>query len=741
MKYFFPILFFVSLVLSQSSLSERYTTYSELEQKLNEWENNFGSNSDPFPQIQNEGIIYHHEIIGYSGVDNLPIWAVKLSFNADIDEDEPKMLILGQCHAEEIYGLEIAIELIEWFLNPFNSENSIYLQSIFSIMSNSEVWIVPTHNPEGLEVVHGYYDINNNWLQDESFRKNKFDANMNGIFDFVLGVGDDIDGVDLNRNYDFNWIFGDDFNQLDSGCSTNPSYLSNFDYYRGTEPFSEPEIRAIRDFTLENNFLLSIAYHSSRSGCVAEKVIYPWIWEDDKSAPDIDVISELGIEISQKIPTQDGLSYYYPTNSKSMRGNAHDWLYANTGCIQYLIEVGTSDIQSSDVNVIEDTISRNMQGLLYLLKKGAGTSIQNGPDVYQISGLVKDINGEPINAEVKILENHGPMLKPRMTDDFGRFRRILKEGLYTIEVSSFGYETYTSSVSPSSSSITELEITLNELPYYNLNFNLLNSDIEGEMYALLKGDFNEIEIDFSNQIELPEGDYQLFINSDYYLPKFLNINLNQDTMVDIEIYNKGVFTYDSFENSNNWVNNNGLVIEDNQLKSQSSSYYQYNQNKSIRMSKDLSQFDNLDFILKVRLKNELEWDNDKLIFRLSSENSDAYSIIKQISSHNFEWYDAYIPFNIVDERKYLEIVLETDGSVNYRGFNIDNIELLYQCNGLKGDLDSSGYLNISDVILIVDEILIAINSQQLTNCLADINNDNIINIFDLILVIENILEN
>ena len=741
MKYLFPILFFVSLVLSQSSLSERYTTYSELEQKLNEWENNFGSNSNPFPQIQNEGIIYHHEIIGYSGVDNLPIWAVKLSFNADIDEDEPKMLILGQCHAEEIYGLEIAIELIEWFLNPFNSENSIYLQSIFSIMSNSEVWIVPTHNPEGLEVVHGYYDINNNWLQDESFRKNKFDANMNGIFDFVLGVGDDIDGVDLNRNYDFNWIFGDDFNQLDSGCSTNPSYLSNFDYYRGTEPFSEPEIRAIRDFTLENNFLLSIAYHSSRSGCVAEKVIYPWIWEDDKSAPDIDVISELGIEISQKIPTQDGLSYYYPTNSKSMRGNAHDWLYANTGCIQYLIEVGTSDIQSSDINVIEDTISRNMQGLLYLLKKGAGTSIQNGPDVYQISGLVKDINGEPINAEVKILENHGPMLKPRMTDDFGRFRRILKEGLYTIEVSSFGYETYTSSVSPSSSSITELEITLNELPYYNLNFNLLNSDIEGEVSALLKSDFNEIEIDLENQIQLPEGDYQLFINSDYYLPKFLNINLNQDTMVDIEIYNKGVFTYDSFENSNNWVNNNGLVIEDNQLKSQSSSYYQYNQNKSIRMIKDLSQFDNLDFILKVRLKNELEWDNDKLIFRLSSENSDAYSIIKQISSHNFEWYDAYIPFNIVDERKYLEIVLETDGSVNYRGFNIDNIELLYQCNGLKGDLDSSGYLNILDVILIVDEILIATDSQQLTNCLADINNDNIVNIFDLILVIENILEN
>ena len=740
MKHLFSILFFSSLVLCQSSLSERYTTYSELEQKLNEWNNNFGSNSDPFPQIQDEGIIYHHEIIGYSGVDDLPIWAVKLSFNADVDEDEPKMLILGQCHAEEIYGLEIAVELIEWFLNPFNSENSIYLQSIFSIMSNSEVWIVPTHNPEGLEVVHGYYDINNTWLQDESFRKNKFDANMNGVFDFVLGIGDDIDGVDLNRNYDFNWVFGDDFNQLDSGCSTNPSYLSNFDYYRGTEPFSEPEIRAIRDFTLENNFLLSIAYHSSRSGCVSEKVIYPWIWEDDKSAPDIDVISELGIEISQKIPTQDGLGYYYPTNSKSMRGNAHDWLYANTGCIQYLIEVGTSDIQSDDIGVIEDTIGRNMQGLLHLLKKGAGTSIQNGPDVYQISGLVRDVNGNPVSAEVKVLENHGSMLKPRLTDDFGRFRRILKEGLYTIEISSFGYETYISSVSPSSSSVTELDITLNELPYYNLSFNMLNYNSDEDIFAYITNEFNEIEIDLNEQINLPAGDYKLFINSSIYLPKFLNINLNQNSIIDIDMKNKGVFIYDSFEDSNNWVNNNGLIIEDNQLKSQASNYYQYNQNKSIRMNEDLSEFSNLDFILKVRLKNELEWDNDNLIFRLSSEDSDSYSVLEKISNHNFEWHDIYIPFNILDERKYLEIVLETDGSVNYRGFNIDYIELFYECNGLKGDIDNSGNLNISDIILIVDSIL-SNDSNELINCLMDINNDNIINIFDLILVVENILEN
>lgn len=741
MKHFVFIFFIINIACTQSSLSERYTTYSELEEKLNEWNELYGSNSNPFPQISDEGIIYHHEIIGYSGVDNLPIWAVKLSFNANVDEDEPKMLILGQCHAEEIYGLEIAVELIEWFLNPFNSENSIYLQSIFSIMSNSEVWIIPTHNPEGLEVVHGYYDVNNIWQQDESFRKNKFDANMNGVFDFVLGIGDDIDGVDLNRNYDLNWVYGDEFNQLDGGCSTNPSYLSNYDYYRGTEPFSESEIQAIRDFTLDNNFLLSIAYHSSRSGCVSEKVIYPWIWEDEKSAPDIDVISELGVEIAQRIPTQDGQGYYYPTNSKSMRGNAHDWIYANTGCIQYLIEVGTSDMQSDNIDIIEDTISRNMQGLLYLLKKGAGTSIQNGPDVYQISGLVKDISGNPINAEVKILENHGSILKPRMTDEFGRFRRILKEGLYTLEVTAFGYEAYVATVSPSSSSITELNIVLNELPYYNLSFNIANLESLENLNGTISDQNNEFELDLSSTLELPQGDYKIFLKTDYNLPYFANVSLNDDLILDIDIKNKGLLIFDNFESYSNWINNENFSINDNQLKSQESDFYQYNEFKSIRLNEDLSQLNNVDYVLRVNLKNELEWDNDKLIFRLSSEDSDLFSVLKEISNHNYDWHDIYIPFNVVDERKYLEIVLETDGSVNYRGFNIDNIELFYECIGLKGDLDNSGYLNISDIILIVDNILMNYDSSQIINCLADMNHDNVINIFDLINVVEKILEN
>ena len=114
MKFYALILF--SLVFS---LSERYHTFHEIEEKLHEWEVEFSDNSDPWPDYYpGSGIIYQLYEIGRSSRDDLPIYAVKLSYNANVDEDQARVLILGQCHAEEIYGVEIAMELIDWLLHP-----------------------------------------------------------------------------------------------------------------------------------------------------------------------------------------------------------------------------------------------------------------------------------------------------------------------------------------------------------------------------------------------------------------------------------------------------------------------------------------------------------------------------------------------------------------------------------------------------------------------------------------------
>ena len=109
-------------------------------------------------------------------------------------------------------------------------------------------------------------------------------------------------------------------------------------------------------FALENNFLLSIAYHSSRSGCVAERVIYPCLWSGPKLSPDYQVIQPLGQEIAELTLLEVGDGNYHFAASGSMRGNAHDWMYSQAGCIQYLIEVGTDNMQPEDVELIENTI-------------------------------------------------------------------------------------------------------------------------------------------------------------------------------------------------------------------------------------------------------------------------------------------------------------------------------------------------------------------------------------------------
>ena len=130
MKFYFLIL--TSFVFC---LSERYHTFYEVEQQLLDWELEFSNNNSPWPaQYPESGIIYSLHQIGLSENDQLPIYAVKLSYNANQNEDEPRILILGQCHAEEIYGVQMSMRLIEWLLHP---ENTSWINDLKTFMKKN----------------------------------------------------------------------------------------------------------------------------------------------------------------------------------------------------------------------------------------------------------------------------------------------------------------------------------------------------------------------------------------------------------------------------------------------------------------------------------------------------------------------------------------------------------------------------------------------------------------------------
>ena len=63
------------------------------------------------------------------------------------------------------------------------------------------------------------------------------------------------------------------------------------------------------------------------------------------------------------------------------------------------------------------------------------------------------------------------------------------------------------------------------------------------------------------------------------------------------------------------------------------------------------------------------------------------------------------------------------------------------CNGegSNGDANLDGYVNISDIIILVDYIIVNSGNELINDCSNDLNLDGIVNITDLILIIEQIL--
>ena len=673
-NYIFLSLIFYAFSFSHGRLSERYHTYEEVRDSLFSWNEQFGQNQEPNELYPGSGIIYYLEEIGVSSHEGLPFWGVRLSFNADQKQDKPRILLLGQCHAEEILGVEITMEIISMFLHPEDHQEWHY--NMAALLYSSEIWILPTHNPEGLRVVHGYEE-DGHWIQDESFRKNKTDVNLNGIFDYVVGVGNDSDGVDLNRNYDFNWIFGDGPYEYDNGVG---SYQSHYDYYKGHEPFSELELQAIRDFAFREDFLLSVSYHSSRSGSVAEKVIYSWLWEDSKPSPDLEVISEIGDEIANKIIREDGGGGYLPVAHGTKKGNAHDWFYSQTGTIQYLIEVGTQNMQPNDINLIEGTIDRNLNGVFYMMNRAIGYNFGDlAAPANQVSGIISNsVTGEIIeNAQVKILEMDGGMLKPRLSDEFGRYRRLLSNGSYTMQISAEGYYSQEIIVNSSSATITYRNIELNPRQNYVLELNLnIPENYQLPIYIDIISDVKTYTYNINdgiNLLDLYADNYQFKVYSQDLFTQFFEYNLFENSTFYIDLnYSETVFE-ENFDNLNNWsIISGNWSLENGNLVSQTSLTYDEGAFWKIKYNEDIFVNDDVQVNLVLDFKKEFEWEHDYAFFDFNANNN-SYEFYAQ--DHNWNQHRLEIP---IDNINQLIIGIYADSTVQYRGLEIDNLKLVSQ---------------------------------------------------------------
>lgn len=406
------ILSAVLIVSSVYAIDPRYHTYGEMVDEM-------VRASLEYPAI------CRLETIGISSFFQLPILAMKISDNPDLEEDEPRFLFNGVHHATEIIGVEVCLYMMWDLLTRYDTSPEIR-----AWIDSNEIWLVPMVNPDG-------HYINFNVVCD-SWRKNAQDNNGNGQFD------PDYDGVDLNRNYDFLWHLG----------NPNPSSRE----YRGAFPFSENETQAIRDLAISKKFVFDICYHADKDPTLGESVYYPWRWGNAFS-PDYLHIKEVAESIAYRIINDMGSTPYTPIWGDATDGGlARNWLYYAIGTFPFTIEISTS-YQPPGYRV--DSICQKVtNGSYYLFKRILGPSI---------TGHITDaITGQPIAAEVRIRQAYAlpDTILPRYADlNFGRYRRILKPGYYTIEFLAPGYETVRiESVLVQTNTPTVLDIQLQPSP-------------------------------------------------------------------------------------------------------------------------------------------------------------------------------------------------------------------------------------------------------------------------------------
>lgn len=673
MKRFFVIILVLiwAAMSAQVALDPRYHTYDEFVAEI------FALQAAYPDTVMVVQIGTTLGVIPYQ--DPIPIYAVKISDNVTVDEDEPEILYLGPCHAEEILGIEVNMFMLNEMLTYKNIPPfSVWLQ-------NLEIWIVPQYNPEGLQVVM------DDW--DETYRKNKRDNNENGIFDFVPGAGGDIDGVDPNRNYSFNWIHGEKLYE-GSGAEWN-------DYYRGPGPFSEGESQTIRDFASQHHFIYSIAWHSSRSGLLSENVYYSFNWDGVKECPDIQLHTSIGLNVANRIMKQGSVSVPYPSSASTGRkGGANDWFYKAYGTVQLLIECGTQNMQPTNdppLYLIDDTCERCRNGAYWLMRRALGY----GADAAMLTGNITDaVSGDPLKARYLVEEREASFFDPRFSDElYGRFWRPISTGTYTLRIAKKGYQGHTQSVTVNNSTWTIRNIALTPLAEVDVSGTITcdSLPVDGEI-IVFNGEYIDPDTisftggnyNFSNF----EGEHEIIVMADGCVPhiQLLSLSAGSQTL-DIELLPEVIVYEEDWEDdlsawsvNGDWALTENSILGNYSVTDSPDEFYQNGSTATLTKNIAINMFGvSTDAAIVFWHKYQTEHDNDFCSVEYTT-NGANWTALSSYSGYSEGWKREIIPVpQLIDSFIFLRFVLSADASVDDPGWWIDDFKIVASTGASAGN--------------------------------------------------------
>ncbi len=244
---------------------------------------------------KNAGETANIEEVGRT-VEGQPIHAVHLT---RVEDDRPQVLLTGNVHGTEVIGSEVALAVLERLC-------ALELDGAAAdLLDLADVTVIPAVNLDSRGIA--------------------VDAFLEGKWRCKAPRGN-ANGVDLNRNFPFPKGAKDVWYPL-SGTT-----ITWMPWYRGPEPLSEPEARAVAELTEQRGFAAAINLHS-----VSRLFLYPYCYSH-KEPVDLALFKSMG-------QAYIGAQTIHPYKMKQSRswyailGDLDDYLYDAFGTLSVTVEL------------------------------------------------------------------------------------------------------------------------------------------------------------------------------------------------------------------------------------------------------------------------------------------------------------------------------------------------------------------------------------------------------------------
>ena len=226
--------------------------------------------------------------------------------------------VLYNCsiHANEWITAVLGMKFIERFSKSYVLDTNIFGYRARDLFEECSLYIIPMMNPDGVDLVTGYFNENDRIYKQANIIASKYPA-----IPFPSGWKANIKGVDLNLQFPANWEEARQIKYAEGFRTPAPRD------YVGVAPITQPESIALYNFTNRNNFRLTISFHSQG------KVIY-WRY--------LDYMPEGSFEIAREFSEVSGYELDETPLSSSFAGY-RDWFIQDFNRPGFTVEVGEGE--------------------------------------------------------------------------------------------------------------------------------------------------------------------------------------------------------------------------------------------------------------------------------------------------------------------------------------------------------------------------------------------------------------